>query len=115
MSHRSRRPSSAGSLPGSLGDSLNQLIQARGVAKPQADSELKEAWRSVAGQRIAEHTRVFGIHRGALQVAVSSAALMGELASFHRDNLLNELQNKYPNLKIKDLKFRLRADLRDDA
>ncbi|WP_310820870.1 DUF721 domain-containing protein [Stratiformator vulcanicus] len=103
------------SRPQSLGEALSHLIQAKGIAKPNATAELSTAWRETAGERIASHSRVINVHRGILNVAVSSSALMGELSAYHRDPILEALNDKYEHLKIKGLKFRLRGDLRDDS
>ncbi len=37
--------------------------------------------------------------------------MLGELASFHRDRLVADLQANFPALKLRDIKFRLRGDL----
>jgi hypothetical protein len=36
---------------------------------------------------------------------------LSELASFHKQSLLRTLQQKHGELKIRDLKFRLKGDL----
>nr|MBA3350921.1 hypothetical protein [Blastocatellia bacterium] len=46
-----------------------------------------------------------------LQIGVSSAAMLGELASFHQLRLIEGLKTQFPELKLKGIKFRLRGDL----
>lgn len=97
--------------PRPLSAALSELVSLRGLARSGGTAELASIWREVAGSTIAEKTRVQGIKRGVLQVAVSNSPLLSELASFHKESLLRSLQQKYPDLKIRDLKFRLKGDL----
>ncbi|QDT62811.1 DciA family protein [Calycomorphotria hydatis] len=106
---------SFGNIPASLGDALNRLIQTKGIARPQANAQLVDAWKNVVEERIAEHTRVFGLHRGMLQVGVFSASLLHELVSFHQSMIEAELAEKYPDLHIQGVKFKLRSDLRSTS
>ena len=97
--------------PQTLGTALSQLFALRGYAHAKGDAQLSEAWKDLAGERIAERTAVLGVNRGVLQVGVASAALLGELASFHRQRLVEDLKTRFPALKLRDIKFRLRGDL----
>ena len=97
--------------PQTLGAALSELFALKGYAGSNSNAELAAAWNEIAGDRFAQRTRVMGIHRGVLQVAVSSSAMMNELASFHQPRLVNDLQAKRPDWKIKAIKFRLRGDL----
>jgi hypothetical protein len=83
----------------------------RGLARSGGSAELASIWIEVAGSTIAGKTRVMGIKRGVLQIAVSNSPLLSELASFHKESLLSNLQQKHSHLKIRDLKFRLKGDL----
>ena len=90
---------------------LSELIQRRGFARTLGQTQLRTLWAEVAGPAVAKQTRVVGINRGALQVEVASSALLSELASFQRRNLLKALSDRQPELKIKDLKFRLNSGI----
>ncbi len=112
----SKPPAAAGGKrrpgdPTSLGSALSQLFALKGYANEKGNAQLADCWKEVAGEKVASRTTVLGVHRGVLQVGVSSAAMMGELASFHRLRLIDELQTRYPDLKLKGIKFRLRGDL----
>jgi predicted nucleic acid-binding Zn ribbon protein len=107
----SKPPAAAGG-PQSLGSALSQLFALKGYANEKGNAQLAECWKQIAGDRISERTRVLGVHRGVLQIGVSSAAMMGELASFHKLRLIEQLQTHYPDLKLKGIKFRLRGDLK---
>jgi len=86
---------------------LSELIQRRGYARTLGQAQLRSVWEEVAGPDVARQTRVTGINRGALQVEVSNSALLSKLVSFGRPGLLSALRERHPELKIKDLKFRL--------
>lgn len=98
------------SEPRPIGEAISELIRARGLARRNSDRQLSGVWSEVAGERIASATRVEGLKRGVLQVAVANAAMLNELVSFHRHNLLKSLKARDEKLKVRDIKFRLRAD-----
>ena len=90
-----------------LSFALSELIALRGFARVRSDSELEAAWKVVAGPETATKTRPLAITRGTLTVAVENAPLLSELASFRKSELLQNLKQQYPHLKIKTLKFKL--------
>jgi predicted nucleic acid-binding Zn ribbon protein len=96
--------------PQPLGEVLSRLIALRGYGRVQGQRQLADVWREAAGEKIAAKTKVMGIKNGVLQVGVSNAALLSELASFHRHSLLEALQASSGELAIRDVKFRLRAE-----
>lgn len=97
--------------PQPLGVVLSQLFALRGYARVQGDRQLHAIWREVAGEKIAAQTKVAGLKNGVLQVGVSSSALLQELQSFHKFSLLDALERDHADLRIRDIKFRLRGDL----
>ncbi len=98
--------------PEHLSQALSRLIALRGLARVRGESQLQETWNKVAGERIANHTRALEIRRGVLCIGVGNAPMLGELASFHKQNLLKKLKADHPDLKIRDLKFKLRTDIK---
>lgn len=99
--------------PRPVSEAISELISLRGIARYQGNAELHAAWKDVSGKKFASQTRVLGLKRGVLQVGVTNAPAMGELASFHKASFLNELKKNYPDLKIRDLKFSLKTDHRN--
>ena len=97
--------------PQHISRALSELIALRGYARRRASVQLQDVWAEAAGAAIAGSTRAQLINRGVLQVAVANAALLSELAGFHRSSLLKCLQKQHPELRIKDLKFRLDSDM----
>jgi hypothetical protein len=101
--------------PPTLGAALSELFALKGYANARGDAQLAEIWKELAGERIAQRTVVLGVHRGVLQIGVTSAAMLSELASFHKGRLVEALKANYPDLKLKDIKLRLRGDLATPA
>ena len=66
-------------------------------------------WRQVAGDEIAAQTRVGGIKSGVLHVTVTSSALLGELVSFLKPDILKKLKHEHAELRVRDIKFRLES------
>ena len=105
------RPSGPGTPP-TLGAALAELIRIKGVASTGESTQLSKDWRAAAGDRIADRTRVVGVRHGVLHVGVQNSALLGELASFHKDRLLAEMQRRLPETRLRGLKFKLNGELR---
>lgn len=112
---RSGRKSSSGgssSEPQPLGDVLSQLFAARGYGRVRGDRHLHDAWADVAGEQIRQQTKVIALRNGVLQVAVSNSALLSELVAFHKADLVDRFRSDHPECKVRDLKFRLRGDMK---
>lgn len=101
----------ASSDPSHLSRALSELMAVKGLSRVRGGRELAAAWSDVAGPKIARQTRVVGINRGVLNVEVTNAALRSELTSFYKASLLEALQTRYGDLRIRDLKFRLKGRL----
>lgn len=95
--------------PKAVGELLSELFALRGYGKVQSSRQLQEIWAEVVGQDIADLTRAVAIRNGVLQVAVSNSALLSELASFRKQEFLEEFRLRYADLKVRDMKFKLRS------
>lgn len=96
--------------PQQLGKVITELIALKGLARVHGIEQLQQAWRAVAGEDWARVTRVLELTRGVLHIGVGNSALLNELAGFHKGRLLEVIQQKFPHLKTRDLKFRLKTD-----
>lgn len=96
--------------PRRLSEALAELVAVRGLAGTLASRQLREAWSAVAGPVIARHTRVVGLRRGVLEIAVDNAPLLSELRAFHKDALLAAVRAAPAVEGVRDLRFRLRSD-----
>ena len=94
-----------------VSQALSELIVRRGWARSAGDEQLQQVWKDAAGAKFAQRTRVLGVRDGVLRVGVAHAALLSELESFHKQNILERIRSLRPDLRIRDLKFLLRGDL----
>lgn len=101
--------------PQQLGKVLVELIKLKGIGRVKGNQQLLQAWQSVAGEEVARSSWVMGLYRGVLQIAVSNNGVLSEINSFHKQTLLENLQQQHPQLKIKELKFRLKTAVRKEA
>ena len=92
--------------PEPIGEILSRLFTARGWGRRQDRLRLERAWVEAAGPEIAQQTRIGAVRRGVLEVEVDNAALMQELAGFHKRRLLEGLKSKLTGVVIRDLRFR---------
>jgi len=97
--------------PVHVSDAISELIALRGYARKRGDAQLQEVWERIAGSKFAGQTRATGIQRGVLQVEVGNSAYLSELAGFHKASLLRSLKEQHPELRIKDLKFRINTNV----
>ena len=102
----------AGRGPRTLGDVLGDLFAERGYARLQAVGELEAAWIAAVGDAIAGQSQLGGVRRGVLQVTVTHPALLDELASFRKAQILATFRHELPHTPIRDIRFRVgRVDL----
>jgi len=106
------KPRTGPGTPPTLGAALAELIRIKGVAGSGESTQLAKDWRAAAGDRIADRTRVIGVRHGVLHVGVQNSALLGELASFHKDRLLDEMRRRMPESRLRGVKFKLNGELR---
>ncbi len=95
--------------PFRLGSALSELIAIRGYARIEENRRYHLAWKAVADAAWLPHTKVSRVVRGRMEIDVNNGPLLSELSSFHARDLLARLQAEHAELKIKDLKFRLRG------
>ncbi|WP_197441082.1 DUF721 domain-containing protein [Thalassoglobus neptunius] len=95
--------------PKSVGDLMGELIALRGLAQTQSRRQFEEVWRKLIGDDFAELAKATGLKNGVLQVVVSNSALLSELASFRKHELLERFRTEHADLKVRDIKFKLRG------
>ncbi len=65
------------------------------------------AWPSVIGEKFASMTCAYLFEEGVLHVKVNNATLYSLLSQHERRRLLAALQQRFPKLQIRNLKFRM--------
>ena len=107
-----RFPAEKPAEPQHVGKVLSELIALKGLARVHGSQQLQQAWQTVAGEEIGRRSRVMELTRGVLQISVGSSAVLNELAGFHKQTLLENLQQQFAHLKIREIKFKLQTDLK---
>ena len=92
--------------PEPLGEILSRVFTARGWGRKQDRLRLEQAWAEAVGPEHVPHTRLNGLRRGVLEVEVTGAVLMQELAHYHKRKLLERLRERLPGTTLTDLRFR---------
>src|SRR3990172_2964550 len=96
-----------GPRPLAIREILEPIMKKGALARDRRANPLARRWREVAGPEIAAHTSVERFHNGALTVLCDSSALLSELASFHRAELLRKLQESHSAVFVSKLQFKL--------
>jgi predicted nucleic acid-binding Zn ribbon protein len=91
--------------------SLRQLLPGvlkglRGVASGPV-ARVREVWPEIVGPVVAGRTRVAAVEEGRVRVEVASAAVRHDLATFRRAEVLRGLQERLPELRIREVSYRL--------
>lgn len=87
-----------------MAEVLPRLIAKYGIQQRAKVDEIDLAWKEIIGEPYASVTRVIGINRGQLEIAVPHNAFVQEL-SFRQAEILEKLRAVAGNVKIKKLKF----------
>ena len=95
--------------PRRIGDLLPGVLRDIGPRRRDELYELTEAWSRAAGPDVALRSRVVGVNRDTLMVAVESASLRQEIESFRRPEILARFRAEFPRRTIADLRCVLRA------
>lgn len=93
--------------PTKLKDAISQLIAVRGLARSGANTELRDAWIEISGERVSQNTRVVGLKRGVMEIAVFNSAMLSELVSFQKSTLLKDYKKQFPKHGVRDFRFKL--------
>ena len=92
-----------------IGDLLAGVLGRSKAGRVVAREVLQQAWREAVGREIAEETRVRAYREGVLTVEVENAALLQELSTFFRDELMRSLRMSREGffVELRELRFRL--------
>lgn len=91
--------------PTALGRLLDQVVRRRGIAEKSGQQELNTMWADIAGERIGQRSHVRRLHSGVLEIGVRNGAVLEELSSYLKHDLLQTIQSRHPEFSIQSLKF----------
>lgn len=94
-----------GNKPTKLGLVLQNLVRQKGLAEQSTGQELDRLWKTVAGERAAGSSYVRKLRGGVLEIGVTNGAILEELNSYLKQDLLSAMQQQHPNPPIASLKF----------
>ncbi|MBL4884552.1 MAG: DUF721 domain-containing protein [Planctomycetaceae bacterium] len=100
-----------GGGPVGIGNPLREVLARRKIGRQLQSLELTDLWKSSIEVQFIERTKVVSLRNGVLLIDVSDSVLMSELSNFHKRQILRDLNQKRPEMEIKNLKFRLNAKL----
>ncbi len=92
-----------------IGDFLPGVLRDVGPRRRDELHALTEAWGRAAGPDVALRSRVVGMNRDTLTVAVESAALRQEIESFRTPEILARFRAEFPRRTVAGLRCVLRA------
>jgi len=87
-----------------VGSLLQGVLADLGVDEKLQQCRALLAWEEVAGERLAAQAQAVGIHRGRLQLVVSSGVWRTHL-SFSKQQLLDRINQRLGERVVKDLVF----------
>ncbi len=90
----------------SLADLLKRWMKEARVADRLDPDSLFQRWKEVVGEEIASQTRILSAERGELLVEVGSAALLNELSTYRRHEILASLAEREEFRGIRKLRFK---------
>lgn len=92
--------------PHHISQVIADLLARTGAARPQATRELELAWREIVGGALADVSRPLRVYRARLEVVVGHSIAVQEL-TFRKPEILQKLKQRWPEQRIKDIKFRV--------
>jgi hypothetical protein len=91
----------------SLSDILSELTTIRGHGRLWTRQMLENAWNTSIGEPHRHQTQIGELRHGILNVIVTHASLLDELAAFRKVTLLASLQSCAQGIAIHDIRFRV--------
>ncbi|MBN2294802.1 MAG: DUF721 domain-containing protein [Pirellulales bacterium] len=99
-----RNSKSRGAQP--IGDILAELMARKGFARARGEEAYQAAWQEAVGEPVAQYTRTGKLRRGLLEIIVANSMLIQEL-TFQKVGLLKSINQKLPDEKIRDFRFKV--------
>jgi len=89
-----------------VGDVLRRWARRSGALGSSDRQRVWAAWQRAAGPDAA-HTALEGMRKGVLWFTVDSSAVLQELSSFRKEELLEALRREVKTYFVRDVRFRL--------
>ena len=83
---------------------LHDLLEKKGLSLYKKNRMLALCWHEIAGKKISSISRPLKLEKGNLIIAVKDSTWCHHL-NFFRQELVTRLNKKFPDLKIRGIKF----------
>lgn len=86
---------------------IPKLMKKLGLSGRLHEEEIRNAWRSVVGDFIAQHSTPQKLAEGILYVRVLQSSVHYELDRVWRPQIVQKLKQRFGNNVVRDVRFRL--------
>ena len=83
------------------------LLEGFGLEERFTENEVRNAWREIVGEFIAQHTRPHSLLSGVLEVRVLQPSILYTLEREMKPQILSKLQSAFSRKAIREVKFRI--------
>lgn len=90
----------------SVSDLISQYFDKETTSKGSSYGNFRSAWRDLAGERLAGHSRPVDIRHGVLIVETEHQG-WSQLLQYQQERILDEIGRKFPELEIRAIAWRL--------
>ncbi len=92
-----------------IGSILSSFFEEKLSAKAGKVNEFFKSWRSIAGERLASHSRVAEVENGIVIVEADHPSWI-QLLQMRQEEMLAAIERGWPELSVRGIAFRLRRD-----
>ena len=100
----------AGDRP--LGQVLPEVVRKLGLSQDLWLKSLTDNWGVLMGSQVAQHSRPGKVEHNTLVVYVGHPGYLSELKRFWLKKMLANIQNKYPDKKIRAIKLQIDPEVK---
>ena len=90
-----------------LGDLVDRWLKKNRVRERVDTASLFGRWRDVVGEELSRKTRIVDVRGGELIVEVNSSALLNELSTYGREDIMESLRRIDEFRGVKTVRFRV--------
>jgi predicted nucleic acid-binding Zn ribbon protein len=94
--------------PKPIGEVIAELVARRGLSRSHDAEAWADAWSEAVGPMAARYCQVGRLRRGKLEIIVANSLLVQEL-TFRKKELLRKMKDRFPELVLKELFFKVGA------
>jgi len=93
--------------PKELAAEVGRVLKSFGLQEKFTENEVRNAWKEIVGEFIAQHTRPHSLLERLLEVRVLQPSILYTLEREMKPQILSKLQAKFGRKAIGEVKFRI--------